>query len=96
MSKTGTWGTHLELQMVASVINVTVCIVSDSSNMDRLMVWLYPNDNPGASDSLILLILGCEMAHHFYSLAPNDALRTVERPCVKMGSNPCVKSHQSE
>ena len=52
MSKTGTWGTHLEVQMIASMINVTICIVTDSSNADDSMVWLYPNDR-----HLMLLIL---------------------------------------
>lgn len=82
MSKTGTWGTHLEVQMIASMINVTICIVTDSSNADDSMVWLYPNDRPDATDSPILII-GCEMAHHYYSLSPNDALGTVKRPCLK-------------
>ena len=53
MSKTGTWGTHLEVQMIASMINVTICIVTDSSNADDSMVWLYPIDRPDATDSLL-------------------------------------------
>ena len=82
MSKTGTWGTHLEVQMIASMINVTICIVTDSSNADDSMVWLYLNDRPDATDSPILII-GSEMAHHYYSLSPNDAQGTMKRPCLK-------------
>ena len=82
MSKTGTWGTHLEVQMIASMINVTICIVTDSSNADDSMVWLYPNDRPDATDSPILII-GSEMAHHYYSLFLNDALGMMKRPCLK-------------
>ena len=82
MSKTGTWGTHLEVQMIASMINVTICIVTDSSNADDSMVWLYPNDRPDATDSPILII-GSEMAHHYYSLSLNDALGMMKRPCLK-------------
>ena len=84
MSKTGTcnWGTHLEVQMIASMINVTICIVTDSSNADDSMVWLYPNDRPDATDSP-MLIIGSEMAHHYYSLSLNDALGMMKRPCLK-------------
>ena len=84
MSQPGTWGNHLELQVVASMMRVVICVITDTSNPDRCIIWLYPDES---SDGPILL-LGCQMGHHYFSLAPIDVQSTVMKA-------PCRNSTQS-
>lgn len=72
MAKPGTWGTHVELQAIASLLDVTLCIITNSSAEEQAMIWLYPQWKDSASCDVTLL-LGCEMEFHFYSLAPSQS-----------------------
>ena len=34
MAKPGTWGTHIELQAIASLLNVALCIITNSEEKE--------------------------------------------------------------
>ena len=72
MAKPGTWGTHLELQAIATMLDVTFCIITNSRAEEQAMFWLFPQWKDSATSDATLL-LGCEMEFHFYSLAPSQS-----------------------
>ena len=72
MAKPGTWGTHLELQAIATMLDVTFCIITNSRAEEQAMFWLFPQWKDSATSDATLLV-GCEMEFHFYSLAPSQS-----------------------
>ena len=41
-TKPGTWGTHIELQAIASLLNVALCIITNREEQENAMIWMCP------------------------------------------------------
>ena len=70
MERPGTWGTRLELQALSNMLDVTFCIVTNSSVEDESIIWLYPILKGITYIDAPVQILGCEMEFHYHSLVP--------------------------
>ena len=89
MSKYGTWGTHLELQVLSNMLSVTFCLVTNSSVDEQSMVWINPFSIGETLVDSPVLILGCEMEFHF-SIACHKFNPPI---CIPMNK---LSSHQTK